>query len=47
MRHSMSQTLGEVWSLKHSAAVSDPCGGMPFMNISNCFGPSQMKEEFN
>lgn len=32
--HSMSQTLGEIWSLKDSDAVSDPCGGMLFMNIS-------------
>lgn len=45
--HSMTQNFGEIWSLKHSVAVSNPCGGMSFMNISNYFGPSQIKEEFN
>lgn len=45
--HSMPQTLREIQLLKHSAAVSDPCVGMPFMNISNYFAPSHMKEEFN
>lgn len=32
--HGMSQLLGEIWLLKHSAAVSDPCAEMPFMNLS-------------
>lgn len=45
--HSMSQSFGEIWSLKHSVAVSSPCGEAPFMNISNYFGLSQIKEEFN
>lgn len=44
---SMSQKLGEIWSLKHSFAVSNPCGEMSFLNISNYYGLSQIKEEFN
>lgn len=35
--HSMSQTLGEIWLLKHPAALSEPYRGLSFLNISNCY----------
>lgn len=32
--HSMSQTLGEIWLLKHPAALSEPYRGLSFLNFS-------------
>lgn len=32
--HSMPQILGKICLPKHSAAVRDPCGRMPFLNLS-------------
>lgn len=45
--HTMSQNFSEIWSLKHSVAESNPCGGMSLMNTCNYLGLSQIKEEFN